>query len=366
MTALPAVQQPHAPAAAAEFSREQVDLIKQTVAKDATDLELQLFLHQCKRTGLDPFSRQIHAVKRWDSASKRQVMAIQVGIDGYRLIADRTGKYAGNGEPEFGPFDDDDGVSVPEWARVTVTKLVNGEPREFSALVFWTEYAARTKDGHLTRFWRQMPCTMLGKVAEAHALRKAFPAELAGIYTADEMDQAGEVITPQGAQQAPTPEATKTSKPTKKDEAKARIRKLLQPHPVGTWDDILMSATEGEFNTGHLKGDTLTLKVLGAIEAQVVAHFNGTTDEPPDDPGDGALYEEAISEIEDLFDTYNVTEDATRDVYLSQASPSRDEPWTWDDVKGGKLSLDDVQACGKALEVCLRRSGKPLEANAYK
>jgi phage recombination protein Bet len=173
-------------AVATDLSREKIELIKQTVAKGATDLELELFLHACKRTGLDPLMKQVYAIKRWSNTDNREVMSFQTGIDGYRLIADRTGKYAGSDEPSFMVSAD----GLPEVASVTVTKMVDGVPCKFSASARWGEYVQKNRQNQPTSMWLKMPFLMLGKCAEALALRKAFPAELSGVYTHEEMMQA--------------------------------------------------------------------------------------------------------------------------------------------------------------------------------
>lgn len=176
-----------APIETRSLTPEQIDLIKTTIARGATDDELRLFLYVCGRTGLDPMAKQIYAIKRWDSSLRKEVMSIQTGIDGYRLIADRTGKYAGSDEPEFGEEVD----GAPYYATVTIWKMVAGQRCPFTGTARWSEYVQTTKEGRPTRFWAKMPYGQLAKCAEALALRKAFPAELSGVYTHEEMDQAG-------------------------------------------------------------------------------------------------------------------------------------------------------------------------------
>ena len=173
------------------YSPEQVSLLKTQIAPKATDDELALFLTVCKQRNLDPFGRQIYAIHRgqWDRDTRQMVdkMTIQVSIDGFRSLADRTGTYAPGDEAI--EMDGDYPVS----ATVSVRKLVAGKWIKFASTAYWSEYAQWVGKEHekkLSPMWFKMPRTMLLKCAEAKALRKGWPDQLGELYTSEEMDQA--------------------------------------------------------------------------------------------------------------------------------------------------------------------------------
>lgn len=168
----------------------QVELIKHTVAVGATDEELKLFFYECRRRGVHPLDRLIHFVKRGEGPSSKA--AFQCSIDFMRSQAEASGEYRGQNDVQYGPLVVIEGhkdLFGPEWAKATVIRRdhESGESYMTSATVYWNEFYPGEKMGFM---WRKMPRLMLGKVAEAQALRKAFPRQLQGLYSFEEMEQA--------------------------------------------------------------------------------------------------------------------------------------------------------------------------------
>jgi phage recombination protein Bet len=175
------------------WTPEQAQLISTTIAPGCSPDELKLFAYACQRTGLDPFSRQIYAIKRGGK------MTISSGIDGLRSIAERTGQLDGSSSYWCG----EDGVWVDVWlsskppAAAKTIIYRKGCAHPFSATARFADFNAGQG------LWSKMPSVMIAKCSEAQALRRAFPADLSGVYSTDEMDQAVEPVTVTAAPSAP-------------------------------------------------------------------------------------------------------------------------------------------------------------------
>lgn len=192
-TKLPSVRA-EAPTALAvhDYDSERLELLRTHVAQGCTDAELAYFVEVANSVGLNPLRREIYAIKRWDSKLGREKMTIQTGIDGYRKIAHLTGDCTGISAPEYSEVSMYGG-GMDLACRVTVLKRVHGTDCAFPAEARMSEYQQCTKDGQVMHMWASKPMLMLAKCAESLALRKAFPNELSGVYTRDEMGT-GEVV----------------------------------------------------------------------------------------------------------------------------------------------------------------------------
>lgn len=176
----------------AEFNEKQIQLLKDTICKGSTPEEFNLFCMICKHTGLDPFLKQIYPVKRWNAKLGREEMTCQTSIDGYRLVAEKTGRYCPGRESTYTYDKNGHLLSATSYVKKLTA---DGTWHEVSATAFYSEYVQTfpdkmTKELKPTQFWLKMPHVMLAKCAEALALRKGWPAQLGTIYTSEEMEQA--------------------------------------------------------------------------------------------------------------------------------------------------------------------------------
>jgi phage recombination protein Bet len=241
-------------------------LVMQTVLKpkerDATPAELALLAEQSIRTGLDPMSRQIYGIYR--KSRGVEVMTLQVGIDGLRAIAERTGSYLG----QSGPFwCGDDGVWRDVWfdkkppraAKVIVRKAIGAHIAETPAVAHFDEYApmkdewvngSKTGNRELSGLWGDKPALMIAKCAEALALRKAFPQDMSGLYTDDEMAR----VDVKSASFVETPPAAKVLTEVQL----ARVLCAVKDSGVTdaewvAYRNALGAATDGALTTEHAK-----------------------------------------------------------------------------------------------------------------
>lgn len=254
-----------------EFDSQELALIKDVIAKGTSDSELALFVKVAQRAGLDPFARQIYAVMRQGK------MTIQTSIDGFRLLAERTGKYAG----QLGPmWCGSDGKWVEVWlskenpaaAKVGVLRSDFQEP--LWAVARWDSYVQQN-----SFTWKGMPDLMLSKCAEALALRRAFPAELSGLYTGDEMAQADEPPAVEARRPAATRAKPADGAEVKEPARPAPLREEPDPRlaaggdgPVGI-SEPQIKAIRASLNEFFKKDEQTQVEWLQKVEPAAVANM---------------------------------------------------------------------------------------------
>lgn len=210
-----------------EWDETRKEFIRKNFCGGAPDAMAATFLGLCERRRLSPEARHVYLVNR-AAKSAPPNWVIQTGIDGYRLIADRTGRYVGSDDPVF----EYDAQGRIVRATVTVRKLVGGTAGAFTASARMDEYAAGGP------MWNKMPHTMIGKCAEALALRKAFPEELSGMYTDVEMDQAETPVSVHSAAPEQHPQAIEASGVLMITENQIRMIGAVAEQIGMTWDQV--------------------------------------------------------------------------------------------------------------------------------
>lgn len=259
-----------------DWTQAQRAALVQLGIDEAEPGDAQVFLHYAQRTGLDPWARQIYMIGRWDARAGKKRWTIQASIDGLRIVAQRSGEYAGQVGPEWAG---EDGVWRDLWlskkpplaARVGVLRKGFTEP--LYGVAHLSEYMPTNRDGNPMGLWGSMPAVMLAKCAEALALRKAFPMDLSGLYTAEEMAQADVPEVPQVAPRA-----------------------AQEPAPVEGWREAVEATTDLEELRDLYR--TLTGVLTGAELDEAKAALTARAEVlsgPPDDVVDAEVVEDGAA-----------------------------------------------------------------------
>ena len=300
-----------------DWTPQQAAVLQQSgIDNQVAPAELAAFLHLCQRTRLDPFSRQIYLIGRWDNRQQRKVYTPQTSIDGYRVIGHRV---VAEQNAHLGYEDtlwcDKDGRWHDVWlsdappAAAKVTVLRDGQ--RFPAVALFREYVQSGKENKPMGLWGKMPAGQLAKCAEALALRKAFPHDLAGVYTAEEMAQADNpepLVESKGAPvrqlrnvqpgetdpwqtpETPTPEINRPAQDMADLAAKAEHRGIARPYWSLGKTGRLLEAPIVAPDTGEMDqlGSYLTRRLKELPDAPAVPDEDGITDAEvvPDEPAD--------------------------------------------------------------------------------
>lgn len=298
---------------AQSFLPDEVRILKETIMPGATDSELSLFGKVCAQTGLSPFARQIFPVSRevWNKEKKcvEKKWSFQTSVDGFRLVAQRSGEYEGQTAAQWCG---EDGVwkdvwfsdKFPKAARVGVYRKNFREP--LYAIAVWDSYVQTyEKNGKIEvgNMWRKMPELMIAKCAECLALRKAFPQELSGLYSQEEMAQSEEVSV---AQESPG-----TRSPEKGTPKAASFPAQGVPAPINA-GPVTVTTTSADLGRGMIK-----MPVTPKLSPDEFILNGKLAGKKIDEIGFGTLEDWAKNAAEHLFKSGANPETSTTDIARS-------------------------------------------------
>jgi phage recombination protein Bet len=150
------------------------------LASNLTRSEVEQFTEIAQSFGLNPFKREIYASKYGNNFS------VIVGFETYIKRAERSGLLSGWNVTTTGELNRKDLKNSNVKAVITIHR--KDFNHAFIHEVEFAEYVQFTKDGSVTKFWREKPLTMIKKVAMAQGFRLCFSDELGGLpYTAEEL-----------------------------------------------------------------------------------------------------------------------------------------------------------------------------------
>lgn len=268
--------------------QELMEVLQSSLYPGASMASIKMVLGYCKASGLDPMRKPVHIVPMWDRKAKQMRDVTMPGIGLYRTDAARTGEHVGTDEPVFGPMVDYElggtKVTVPEWCKVTVYRLKNGQKCAYTATEFWIEnYATASKDSDAPNaMWKKRGRGQLAKCAEAQALRKAFP-EVGSQPTADEME--GKTLDMGTVEVvSPPPAPPKSYDPVNFERNLPKWTETIESGRKTAKEYIDFAVTRGEPFTEEQKARLLSVKKAPAQQAHEEAQDVQVKQPPSDAP----------------------------------------------------------------------------------
>ncbi len=309
-----------------KFNADEKKLIRKlSVPEGLEEDHFKWYIYTCEKLELSPLLNQIHLVIRtsrykdrdgvWKDGKKTP--SIQVGIDGFRVLAERSGEYAGQDAPiyhymvenkEEGGWKMESGQVVPPDGRlvactITAYRAPKGDfSRKYpiSSTCYVKEYIQTKKDGTPTVMWNKMNFTMIAKCTEAVNFRKGFPYDLSGVYIAEELAKAAELEQEAATAAAEEDKGAKEAQ----ERAKDATEKVSEPAADVSGDATetrsskdLCPICQSEVPTGTMKDHMAVHETKDEAEKKGVQKINEKGDKDKKQTGDAKTEALGLKEL---------------------------------------------------------------------